>query len=131
MIAAAYLKKIAHARLRDSRVLLKGKRHDGAVYLCGYAVELALKSRLCRSLKWTEFPETASEFKGLQSIKTHDLELLLRMSGVEARIKTKHMAEWSKVLDWDPEKRYQVAGKVSESQAADIVAAASALIRAL
>ena len=117
--------------MRDSKVLLKGKRVDGAVYLCGYAVEFALKHRICRTLKWIEFPETTAEFKGLQSIKTHDLEVLLKLSGVEGRIKTKHMPEWSLVLDWDPEKRYQTAGGFTEQQARDIVAAATKLLNAI
>ena len=131
MIPAPDLKAISRARLRDAKVLLKGKRLDGAVYLCGYAVELALKARMCRTLNWHEFPETSAEFKGLQSVKTHDLEILLRLSGVEARIKTKHMAEWSVVLDWDPEKRYQTVGKFTEQKAGDIVAAATKLLSAL
>lgn len=131
MISTANLKAIARARLRDSRVLLKGKRLDGAVYLCGYAVELALKARICRTLKWSEFPETAAEFKGLQSIKTHDLEILLRLSGVERRLKTTHLTEWSVVLDWDPEKRYQATGTFTEEQATDIVTAATKLLKVL
>ena len=100
MITTSDLKAIAHARLNDARVLLRGNRFDGAVYLSGYSVEVALKSRICRTLKWNGFPDTAAEFKGLQSIKTHDLEILLRLSGVEGRIKTKFLAEWSLVLDW-------------------------------
>jgi hypothetical protein len=131
MIPVSNLKSIARARLRDSKVLLKGKRLDGAVYLCGYAVEIALKARICRTLKWSEFPETSAEFKGLQSIKTHDLEVLLRLSGVEGRIKTKYMPEWSLVLDWDPEKRYQTTGRFTEQQARDIVAAATKLVSAI
>jgi HEPN domain-containing protein len=45
MIPTPDLKAISRARLRDAKVLLKGKRLDGAAYLCGYAVELALKAR--------------------------------------------------------------------------------------
>lgn len=131
MIATADLKAIARARLRDAKVLAKGNRPDGAVYLCGYAVEMALKARICRTLKWTGFPETAVEFKGLQSVKTHDLEILLRLSGVEGRIKTKHMAEWSVVLDWDPEKRYQTIGKFTQQKANDVIQAATKLLSAL
>ena len=131
MIPIADLKAIARARLRDSKVLLKGKRLDGAVYLCGYAVEIALKARICRTLKWSEFPETTAEFKGLQSVKTHDLEVLLKLSGVEGRIKTKHMAEWSVVLNWDPEKRYQTTGTFTDQQARDVVAAATKLLKVI
>ena len=83
MIATRDLRTIARARLRDAQVLLRAKRFDGAWYLCGYAVELALKARICRTLKWPGFPESAQDFKGLQSVKTHDLDILLRFSGVE------------------------------------------------
>jgi hypothetical protein len=131
MIPSADLKVIARARLRDAKVLLKGKRLDGAVYLCGYAVEMALKSRICRTLKWSEFPETSAEFKGLQSIKTHDLEILLRLSGVQGRIRGKHLPEWSIVLEWDPEKRYHTAGRATEQKANDMITAATKLLAAL
>jgi len=83
MIATRDLRTIVRARLRDAQVLLRAKRFDGAWYLCGYAVELALKARICRTLKWPGFPESAQDFKGLQSVKTHDLDILLRFSGVE------------------------------------------------
>jgi hypothetical protein len=131
MIPAVDLKSIARARLDDAKVLLKGHRPDGAVYLCGYAVEMALKARLCRTLKWTGFPETGAEFQGLQSIKTHNLEILLRLSGVEGRIKTRLMREWSLVLGWDPEKRYRTLGQFTEQQAKDMIAAVTKLVRVL
>jgi len=131
MIPTAVLKSIARARLRDANVLLSGRRLDGAVYLAGYAVELALKARMCRTLKWTGFPETRAEFKGLQSIRTHDLEILLHLSGVEERITTRFKAEWSLVLDWDPEKRYQTTGQFTEQKASDLITAATRLLGAL
>jgi HEPN domain len=71
MILTQDLKAIARARLRDAQALLRAKRFDGAFYLCGYAVELALKARICRTLKWAGFPESGSEIKGMQSIRTH------------------------------------------------------------
>jgi hypothetical protein len=37
---------------------LKAERFDGAFYLSGYAVELALKARICRTLKWRATPST-------------------------------------------------------------------------
>lgn len=128
MIAAKEVRTIARARLRDARVLLQANRFDGAFYLCGYSVELALKARICQTLKWSGFPETANEFKGLQSLKTHDFEVLLRLSGVEARVKAKYLAEWSVVLDWNPEKRYQPIGQSSAQQAARMVTCAKRLL---
>ena len=131
MITTTDLRSIARARLRDAKVLLRAKRRDGAVYLCGYAVELALKARICRTLRWDGFPETPQEFKGLQSVKTHDLEILLKLSGVEKRIRAKCFVEWSKVLNWDPEKRYQTAGQSTEQEANDMIASTMKLLGAL
>lgn len=131
MIATNDLRAMARARLRDARVLLRSERFDGAFYLCGYAVELALKARICRTLRWSGFPETGQDFKGLQSIKTHDLEILLKFSGIEAKIKTAHLAEWSVVLDWNPEKRYQSIGQSTAQQATDMVTCAKRLLEVL
>jgi hypothetical protein len=66
-IPRADLKKIARARIMDAECLFSGGRYDGAVYLCGYAVELALKARICRTLKWPEFDPSGP----LQAFKTH------------------------------------------------------------
>ena len=132
MIVPGTLKSISRARLRDAKVLLEAKRYDGAVYLCGYSLELALKARICRTLRWAGFPETQSEFKGMVSIKTHDLEILLKFSGIEQRIKsTKYLPFWSVVLDWDPEKRYQRTGQVTRQEANDMISSATKLLAAI
>jgi HEPN domain-containing protein len=131
MILTKDLRAIARARLRDAQVLLQAKRYDGAFYLCGYAVELALKARICRTLKWRGFPESTQDFKGYQLVRTHDLEVLLRFSGVEGRVKAKHLAEWSVVLKWHPEKRYQVIGLLHPQQAADMVTCVERLLEIL
>jgi hypothetical protein len=68
-------------------------RYDGAIYLCGYAIEVALKARTCRTLGWAEFPETNREFENYRSFRTHDLEVLLNLSGVRNRILTDYVAE--------------------------------------
>ena len=94
-------------------------------------MELALKARICRTLKWPGFPETPPEFQGLQSIKTHDLEILLRLSGLELRVKAKYLNEWSAVLNWNPEKRYQSIGQTTPEQTADMVLCAKKLLEIL
>ena len=67
MIARSDLRNIARARLRDAEMLLRARRYDGAVYLCGYSVEIALKARICRTSGWREFPETNRDFEGYQT----------------------------------------------------------------
>jgi len=94
-------------------------------------VELALKARICRTLKWPEFPESRHEFEGLQSLKTHNLEILLRLSGIADRVRTKHPTEWSVVLGWNPEARYQVNRLATEQEAANMVNCVERLLEVL
>ncbi|MCY7375216.1 MAG: HEPN domain-containing protein [Pyrinomonadaceae bacterium] len=121
MISIQELNRIASARLKDAEILYQGKRYDGAVYLCGYAVELTLKTKICKTLKWSGFPSTNSEFQGLQSFKTHRLDLLLSLSGQEGKIKTAFLADWSIVANWDSETRYSIVGTVSKTGALDMI----------
>src|SRR5688572_2327887 len=131
MIARSDMRQIAQARLQDARALRDRGRYDGAVYLCGYAIEVALKARICLTLKWAGFPETNKEFEGKQSFRTHNLDLLLTFSGVETMIQTRYLLEWSAVTGWTPELRYQVAGNVTRSKANQMIAGAAVLVKLL
>jgi HEPN domain-containing protein len=131
MILIKELKTIASARLKDAEVLFNGNRYDGAVYLCGYAVELTLKARICKTLKWNKFPLTNSEFQGLQSFKVHRLDLLLKLSGQENKVKTNFLSDWSIVVNWNSETRYSVIGSVSKTDASDMIESAKVIMRAL
>ncbi|PYQ28114.1 MAG: hypothetical protein DMF56_16880 [Acidobacteria bacterium] len=117
VITIAELRAIANARLDDASVLFQNDRLDGAVYLCGYAIELSLKARICTTLGWLGFPVTRSEFENLASFKTHKLDVLLLLSGLEQLIKTKHLEQWSAVSTWDPEARYKSVGHTTSEQA--------------
>lgn len=98
MIPRADLDKIARARLRDAEALYRARRYDGAVYLCCYAVEIALKARICKTLGWDGYPSTGGEFRQYQSFRTHNLRVLLRLSSIEARTKATAMVAWSEVV---------------------------------
>lgn len=129
MIATDDLLDIARARIEDADVLLRERRYDGAIYLCGYAVELALKTRICTTLSWAGYPSTSSEFKSYSSFRTHDLDVLLHLSGREQHIKLNFLAEWSGVSQWDPSVRYQPIGTVGKADAQLMIAAAKDLLR--
>lgn len=131
MISRGDLRKVAKARLRDSEILYSKQRYDGAVYLCGYAVEMALKARICRTLKWLGFPETNAEFQAYSSFKIHNLEVLLHLSGVETKVRTQYLAEWSEVVDWRPEDRYKPVGTAGMTEAQDMIAATKTLLKAI
>lgn len=131
MISVGDLRRLARARLRDAEVLLGAKRYDGAVYMVGYTVEIALKVRICKTLRWSDFPETAGEFKDLGSFKVHKLTALLRLSGREQFIRSQHLTDWSVVAAWDPETRYRPVGTASKLDAEAMIASAKVLAKAL
>lgn len=131
MIVTKEIKKIAKARLKDAEVLAASHRYEGAIYLCGYAVELGLKARICTTLKWPGFPSTKKEFDGYHSFKTHNLDVLLHLTGIEDRIKTQLFAEWSAVAEWDPESRYNPIGNASLSDMHLMISSAKSLLAKL
>jgi HEPN domain-containing protein len=131
MLTKQELQKIAKARLQDAEVLYGERRYDGSIYLCGYAVEIALKNRICKTLRWNGYPSTSSEFKELQSFKVHKLDILLKLSGIENKIKISFLAEWSVVASWDPEVRYKPIGSASREDANLMIEATKILMRQL
>lgn len=131
MISVAELEGIAAARLSDAETLRTAGRFDGATYLCGYAVEIALKARICRALDWAAFPSTAHEFQAYRSFQTHDLVVLLRLSGQESRIQEQHFELWSQVASWRPEFRYNAVGSTRAATAAAMIEAAGRLLERL
>jgi HEPN domain-containing protein len=131
MIAIAELESIAAARLEDAKALLVAGRFDGATYLCGYAVEVSLKARICRVLNWPDFPSTGGEFQAYRSFQTHELDVLLRLSGQEARIKQNHFSLWNAVAVWKVESRYNLVGTAQEPDATAMITAAEQLLTVL
>lgn len=131
MISVEDLRTIAHARLDDAKVLLANDRVDGAAYVCGYAIELALKARISSTLNWDGFPEKRSEFENLATFKTHKLDVLLALSGQERRIKSDHLTEWTAVATWDPEVRYKTVGQVAGAEVELMVSSAETLLGVL
>jgi len=116
MITYKKLQKIADTRLKDSRVLYNGRQFNGAVYICGYANECALKAVICKKLNLRGIPNIKEEFenipKNIGEIHTHDLEklltLLVNLKGEKIRdeIYRDYSSDWNIILDWNPEKRY-------------------------
>lgn len=131
MISVRDLGDIAKARLEDSEALYQAKRYDGAAYLCGYVVELALKAKICDTLGWKGFPETKREFENYRSFRTHSLDVLLSLTGVEQEVKTKFLVEWSIVAKWDPEVRYKPIGTAKPEDADSMIQSTKALLAIL
>ena len=52
------LKELAKLRLKEAETLFDAGLYDGAVYVCGYVIELALKARICKLLDISEYPSS-------------------------------------------------------------------------
>ena len=131
MIPVAELDRIAEARLEDAKALALAGRRDGAACLCGYAVEVALKARICKALNWPEFPSTSGEFSAYRSFQTHDLDVLLHLSGQEPTVKQQHFAIWNVVAVWKPDSRYSVIGSIQPADIKAMIEAAEKLLAIL
>ncbi len=99
------LEKLSRERLTDAEALFAAKRFEGAFYVCGYAIELGLKYRICKILDWDEYPVGGKGSEKHKSFKTHKFDDLLHYSGIEKQ-KNAFIADWSVVMKWDSEIRY-------------------------
>ncbi len=120
LITRTDLRKTAREYLQSAEILRANRKYDVAIYLCGYAVEIALKDRICRTLKWAGFPSTAGEFSNYRSFQTHNLEVLLNLS-----------ASGDTVTQWNPEHRYNPRGAYTAAEAASIVNATKRALRVI
>ncbi|MDE3055600.1 MAG: HEPN domain-containing protein [Verrucomicrobiota bacterium] len=115
---------LAQERLEDARALFEKNRFEGAFYLCGYAVEMGLKYKTCKTLDWDEYYSEGQEYR---SFKTHKFDELLRFSGMEKQKNSLFMAEWLVITKWDPEIRYSSKKQSPEDVKLMIDATASLL----
>jgi hypothetical protein len=59
------------------------------------------------------------------------LDVLLRLSGQEARIKQEHFGLWNAIAEWSAESRYKVVGTVPKAEAESMISATEQLLKAL
>jgi HEPN domain-containing protein len=149
MIPVATFQHLITQKTKDAQTLLSNNRNSSAVYVMGYAVEFALKRKICSTLNFFNgFPETRAELayyishwnsvgtpspipaNQLKEIKNHDLEKLLTYSGAALTIKATLLDEWEAIVNWDPENRY-VIQRVSKENAERFIKSAKKIIREL
>jgi len=131
MVSISELNRLYKKHLRDAEILFENERWDGAYYLCGYALEIKLKARICQSLNWDNFPQTRSEFEKYKTFKTHELDVLLHLSGSENEIRSSHLADWSIASEWNPTVRYEPDKIKTKANASDMIKSTKQLITEL
>lgn len=123
MVTRTQLKELSKLRLQEAQHLLGVGLYDGACYLGGYAVELALKARICKLLKVAEYPERLTNFK------IHKLEDLVYLAGLKEEWETKKnssiqfLANSNAVFAWSETWRYLPKGTRSQANAQDFIEA--------
>jgi len=76
------LQRLSSVRLSEAKILLDNGYYSGAYYLLGYAVECALKACIAKQVKRHEFPDRQT----VNDSYTHNLQSLLRISGLEVEL---------------------------------------------
>jgi hypothetical protein len=100
--------RIARARVADARVLLGAKRYSGAYYLCGYAIECALKACIAKRTLQYDFPPVNVR----DAFYTHNLTILIKTAGLERAHHLNRVADplfgvnWTTIKDWSEGSRY-------------------------
>jgi hypothetical protein len=147
VISKKVLKALVLIREKDAKALFEKRRYTAAIYMAGYAVEIALKLEICKMYFFSKgFPESKNEFQSysnqrdkkylmktiesIREIRHHDLQLLLGYSGLEFKIKSTFLMEWELISQWKPEMRYQIIA-IRKSQAQVNLSAAGAIIKGI
>lgn len=105
---------LAQLRLEEAHSLLNGGFPDGAYYLGGYALELALKAVICKHWNVDDlFADNNTYPKdSIRVLKVHDLSRLLLFSGLLENHRTEKSnnltfsTNWSNVEKWSESARY-------------------------
>lgn len=116
---------LAEERLVEAKALLDVEKWDGAYYLAGYAVELAIKACIIKMLMATDaFPR--KEFS--KDCYTHIIETLVKQANLDDALKLARNADpdfesrWATAKDWTEQKRYHRIDKAEAEALYDAIA---------
>lgn len=136
MKSPKHIFEISNTRLAESVVLEKNGYYDGAFYLAGYSVELALKAKICILL---DIPNLYDEsfLNGdkrdlFKSYKSHNLDHLILLSGLRSKFdfaKSNNadlQKNWNFVAEtWNEKCRYYCCGTTKKEDCQRLIAAIS------
>ena len=116
----ADLEALVTERVADADVLLKNNRYSAAYYLCGYAIECAIKVCIAGQTQRHDFPPKPNI---VRDIYTHELQRLLKAANLEAAWKLAVQSDkeleinWLVIQRWTEEDRYRLP---SQQEAQDL-----------
>ena len=98
--------------------MLSNGNYSGAYYLCGYAVECALKSCISKKINQSEIPDK----KFINDCYTHNLKDLVKLAGLEnarnvlERNDANFAASWAITKDWNETGRYNIFTQIQAQE---------------
>jgi hypothetical protein len=119
------IRRLSQERLDEAEILYHNSKVDGAFYLSGYSVELALKAKICELIcvpnLFDEQDRSLNSIEGISEIrkalKTHNLKVLLIFSGLKDKFETDKVANQHLYLanslifeKWNESLRYKSCG---------------------
>lgn len=117
------LHRLAEAKYDDALLLLSHRRPSNAHYLAGYAVEIGLKA--CIALQFLAHAIPDRRF--VTAVYTHSLKDLVNLAGLTAEMRrhqnadVQFAANWSVVVQWSEESRYQMIDELTAAGMVDAV----------
>lgn len=118
------LESLSDIRLNEAKCLLANGFYHGAYYLCGYAVECALKACISKSFLLHEFPDK----KIVNESYTHNLETLLKLANLQQKLQQQATTSpdleinWAVIKGWSEQFRYEHS--ISKVMAEELISAA-------
>ena len=102
------LQQLAEMRFEEARLLFDARKFDGAYYLAGYAVELALKACIAKLTNQHDFYNKDIA----NNCFNHKPETLVRVAGLQFRLEAAMLADidlqanWIVACAWTESSRY-------------------------
>lgn len=128
------IRALAWQRAKEAAVLCESGLFDGAFYLAGYSVELALKEKICQNFGVPNLFQSGNQqsIDGIHEIRkavqTHNLKSLLIYSGLkvkfdDAKANFKSLAIINSLIfnAWSEDVRYQPCGHTKDEDVKKLV----------
>jgi hypothetical protein len=102
--------KLSRIRVVEAKALLDVGQYSGAYYLCGYAVECAIKACIAKQTGKHDFPDKQRVIDSW----SHDFNKLVTAAGLQASLELEIQGDaefgpnWKTVKSWSEQSRYDV-----------------------
>ena len=117
-------KALSLLRLKEAQILAKKQCFDGACYLAGYTIELALKAAICKNMKSDKFFDIIKT-ETSRAFKIHNIEELITLAGLREQFESlkrsnadfqNHWNSLNAQVQWSEQLRYQMDKTEQQTQ---------------